>query len=220
MKKVVLCLVIISLLLSVVFADYGFEVQQRDHGLRKNCNLGETTCFGFFFNVCQRDSSNNIMWNTVKKCTSTEICDTAQGCVENIFNNPEPVIIPEEKPDWAECTGMESKCSDDLTKVLGCKNFKWEERQICSDGALCLNKFGCIKKEEIKKEVTQENYDYLISLQPKPLPDEVVKEKPSNSITGNAVVELPKTPQVPIAVVQEIESLVDTARKILLSVIV
>ncbi len=224
MKKEFLLLIVLILSLNIVFASYGFQVQQRDHGLRKDCELGATTCFGFFFNACKKDSSNNVMWSTVKKCTSTEICDNDNGCIENVFNNPSQVILPEEKPDWAECTGIESKCSENLTTIFGCKNYKWEERQICSTAAICLNKFGCIKKEEIKKEVTPENYDYLISLQSSSeeassneQPDGQKKE--SNLVTGQAFAELPKPPQVSTKIVGLIESLVVLARDILLNVI-
>jgi len=170
MKKAIL-VILLLLFIPLVFAytDYNVQIKNRISGVKHNCELGQNTCFGRFHQECQRDTSNNIMWNTIDSCGINELCDDKQGCVKNVFNTPisEKVRFTDQKPDWAECIEKESKCSDDLTKMIGCKSGKWTVRQVCSEEAICMNQFGCIKKEEVKKEVSAENYDHLIGLQTK-----------------------------------------------------
>ncbi len=192
MTKVVLFFALVLLLATLVSADFGVQIKHRDSGKRIDCTLGETTCFDYFFQNCMRDSVNNIMWNTIDTCRANEVCDNKEGCLEVKQEVFRPSIEePKELPPWMECEDKQSKCSDDFTEILWCKNNKWEVRQVCSSDAICLNRHGCILKEEVKKEVSPERYAEMIGSQKKEELKEQ-KEEPiitavQNQLTGGVV---------------------------------
>lgn len=193
MNKAAIFFVLILFLISTVSADFSVQIKHRDSGKKIDCTLGETTCFDYFFQKCMRDSVSNLMWNTIDTCRVNEACDNVKGCLEfkqEVFRPP--IEKPKELPPWMECEKQESKCSEDLTQILWCRNNKWEVRQICSSDAICLDRYGCILKEEVQKEVSPENYAKLISSQNKQQNEEETKEEPfieplQNQITGGAV---------------------------------
>ncbi|MBI5065126.1 hypothetical protein HZA97_02710 [Candidatus Woesearchaeota archaeon] len=188
MNKIAVFFASMLLLITLVSADFKVEIKHNEFGKRIDCTLGETTCFDYFFQKCMRDSIGNIMLNTIDTCRPNEACDNTKGCLavkQEVFRPP--VEEHKELPPWMECEKQESKCSDDLTQILSCRNNKWEVRQVCSSDAICLDRYGCILKEEFKKESSPENYAKMISSQNKQQEKEELKEEAIKDLTVEPV---------------------------------